>query len=279
MNILDGKKVAAEWKQQIKKEASQALRPPSLAVILVGNDAASHIYVKNKQKACEEVGFTSYPYYISETISENSLLELLDQLNNDKAIDGILVQLPLPAHIHSQRIIEAINPQKDVDGFHPYHIGCLAQKHPHLRPCTPFGIMKLLEYYQLKVKGLNAVIIGASNIVGRPMALELLMQQATVTICHSQTKNIEAPIRNADLLVFAAGHIDLIDIEWIKPDTIIIDVGIHRLSNGRIRGDIDFEKAKTKASYITPVPGGIGPMTIAALLHNTWLCYKTLHPK
>lgn len=270
--ILDGKKVADEWKIQIKAAALGLPRAPALAVIIVGEDPASHIYVKNKQKACEAVGFMSYPHYLASDISEQELLYLLHQLNNDETIDGILVQLPLPSQIQTQTIIEAINPNKDVDGFHPYHIGRLSQQHPTLRPCTPFGIIKLLEYYHIEVTGLNTVIIGASNIVGRPMALELLIKKATVTVCHSQTKNLQQHISNADLLIAAAGQMDIVQSEWLKPGVIIIDVGIHRLPNGSIRGDIDFEKAKNHASYITPVPGGIGPMTIAALLYNTLLC-------
>ena len=277
--ILDGRWVATQIQKSLQEKVThlleKGLRPPALAVILVGQDAASAIYVHNKRKACQAVGFTSYAHDLPSNISEAALLDLISHLNEDETIDGILVQLPLPLHIDTSKIIEAICPEKDVDGFHPYNLGRLAQKSPLLRPCTPYGIIQLLAWYQLNLEGLNAVVVGASNIVGRPMALELLMAGSTVTVCHDCTKNLEKHVTDADLLVVAAGKIDLIHPTWIKNGAIVIDVGIHRQANGKIRGDIDFEPAAKRAAWITPVPFGVGPMTISTLLHNTLLCMET----
>lgn len=276
--ILDGKMVAANLQntlqQKIASRLDAGIRPPALAVILVGQDPASIIYVNNKRKACLAIGLTSHAFDLPELTSESDLLTLLSQLNQDEAIDGILVQLPLPAHIDTQRIIEAIDPYKDVDGFHPYNLGRLVQKKPLLRPCTPYGIIQLLDWYHLTLAGLNAVVIGASNIVGRPMLLELLIAGSTVTICHRQTRDLEEQIINADLLVVAAGEKDLINPDWIKQNSIVVDVGMHRLPNGRLRGDLNFEAASQKAGWITPVPFGVGPMTIATLLSNTLRCME-----
>jgi methylenetetrahydrofolate dehydrogenase (NADP+) / methenyltetrahydrofolate cyclohydrolase len=272
-SLLDGKFVAGELKKKIitavTEHTSHGLRPPGLAVILLGDNPASMIYVNNKRKTCIDVGFHSYAYDLPQQTTERELLSLIDDLNNDSNVDGILVQLPLPPHINTTTIIERINPQKDVDGFHPYNLGRLAQGNPLLRPCTPYGIMQLLRHYQLDVQGKNAVIIGASNIVGRPMALELLLAKATVTICHSATQHIERHVRAAELLVIATGHYDVIKTDWLHDKQIIIDVGIHRNKEGIIHGDIDFKEATTKVKWITPVPGGIGPMTIVTLLQNT----------
>lgn len=276
--ILDGKMVAANLQnalqQKIASRLTEGFRPPALAVILVGQDPASVIYVNNKRKACQAIGLTSHAFDLPENTSENDLLTLIDSLNNDETIDGILVQLPLPTHIDTQLIIETINPCKDVDGFHPYNLGRLVQKKPLLRPCTPYGIIQLLDWYHLDLKGLNAVIIGASNIVGRPMLLELLMAGSTVTICHRQTRDLQKQIIDADLLVVAAGEMDLIHPDWIRQNSIVVDVGIHRLPNGRLRGDLNFEVVSQKAAWITPVPFGVGPMTITTLLSNTLSCME-----
>lgn len=276
--ILDGKMVAANLQnalqQKIASRKTKGLRAPALAVILVGQDPASVIYVNNKRKACQAIGLTSHAFDLPENTSENDLLTLIDSLNNDETIDGILVQLPLPTHIDTQLIIETINPCKDVDGFHPYNLGRLVQKKPLLRPCTPYGIIQLLDWYHLDLKGLNAVIIGASNIVGRPMLLELLMAGSTVTICHRQTRDLQKQIIDADLLVVAAGEMDLIHPDWIRQNSIVVDVGIHRLPNGRLRGDLNFEVVSQKAAWITPVPFGVGPMTITTLLSNTLSCME-----
>ncbi|MCA0403960.1 MAG: bifunctional methylenetetrahydrofolate dehydrogenase/methenyltetrahydrofolate cyclohydrolase FolD [Proteobacteria bacterium] len=277
-SILDGKKSASFVKDKIKQDVlnlkKAGFKTPGLAVILVGNDAASAIYVTNKRKACEEVGFYSKAFDLPATTNEETLLKLIDDLNQAPDIHGILVQLPLPAHIDTNKIIEAISPYKDVDGFHPYNLGRLAQKNPLLRPCTPLGIINLLNYYQIPLKGLNAVVVGASNIVGRPMALELLLTAATVTICHRFTENLDQFIKTADLIVVATGIQDVIKTEWLNKKQILIDVGMHRLADGKLRGDVDFHKAKDKVAWITPVPGGVGPMTIATLLENTLFAAK-----
>jgi len=272
-NILDGRMVAAQIKEALKEKIKllqdSGNRAPALAVILVGNDPASQIYVANKRKACIEAGFTSQAYDLPEDTSQETLAALIHKLNADPLIDGVLVQLPLPAHINSHTIIETIAPQKDIDGFHPYNLGRLAQRRPLLRPCTPYGIMKLLKYYDLHPKGKHAVVIGASNIVGRPMSLELLLAGATVTTCHRFTQNLEKHVSAAELLVVAVGKMDIVQPEWISPGTIVIDVGIHRLPDGKLRGDLNFEAVAKHASWLTPVPFGVGPMTIATLLSNT----------
>ena len=272
-SLIDGKYVANEIRKNIKRivttHTQKGLRPPGLAVILLGDDPASSIYVNNKRKACEEVGFISDAYDLPSTTSEEVLIALIDTLNATEKVDGILVQLPLPPHINTTSVIERISPKKDVDGFHPYNLGRLAQGAPLLRPCTPYGIIQLLNYYKLDLLGKYAVIVGASNIVGRPMALELLLAKATVTICHSQTQQIEHHIRSADIVIAAAGAHNAVKTSWLHAEQIIIDVGIHRGKDGAIHGDVDFKEAKSKVKWITPVPGGVGPMTICTLLQNT----------
>jgi methylenetetrahydrofolate dehydrogenase (NADP+) / methenyltetrahydrofolate cyclohydrolase len=273
-SLLDGKYVACVQLESLKLKVKAYLQdghqPPGLAVILLGDDPASHIYVKNKRKSCIAVGFNTYAYDLPDTTSESSLLELIDTLNTSVEVHGILVQLPLPSHINSRAVIERILPTKDVDGFHPYNLGRLAQGTPNLRPCTPYGIMQLLEYYELSVHGKEAVVIGASNIVGRPMALELLRAKATVTVCHRATQRLEEHVRLADIVIIAAGNQDILPVDWFHKNQIVIDVGIHRQADGTLRGDVDFNQVKDKVAWITPVPGGVGPMTISALLENTF---------
>jgi len=273
--ILDGKATAVELKQNIKQLVEQRLEKglirPGLAVILVGSNAASQVYVNSKRKSCEEVGFLSKAYDLPFTVSQSELLDLVDQLNNDPQIHGILVQLPLPNHISADTVIERISPYKDVDGFHPYNVGRLALKMPLLRSCTPKGIMTLLAKTNLPLAGLDAVVIGQSNIVGRPMALELLAERCTITVCHSKTKNLADKAKQADILVVAIGRPEYVSGEWIKEGAIVIDVGMNRLENGKLVGDVNFAEAAQKAAWITPVPGGVGPMTVATLLENTLL--------
>ena len=283
--IIDGKGIAIEIKQQLKERIEnrkqQGLRVPGLAVIKVGNDPASEVYVRNKRNSCEQVGINSVAHDLPAETSQETLLALIDELNDNPAIDGILVQLPVPEHINPETIIERISPDKDVDGFHPYNIGRLAQRVPVLRPCTPRGIMTLLEKtLALKgedIKGKNVCIVGASNIVGRPMGLELLLAGCTVTTCHRFTKDLQKHVRDADILVVAVGKPGIVASEWIKPGSIVIDVGINRLETGQLIGDVDFETAKEIAGYITPVPGGVGPMTVATLLQNTVDAADDLH--
>ncbi|MGB2009040.1 MAG: bifunctional methylenetetrahydrofolate dehydrogenase/methenyltetrahydrofolate cyclohydrolase FolD [Cycloclasticus pugetii] len=270
---IDGKKISAELRAAIKKQTdgriSRGLSKPGLAVILVGENPASEVYVRNKCKACEEVGFYSLSKTFPYGVTEEELLNLIDDLNNNSAINGILVQLPLPEHINEERIIEAIDPLKDVDGFHPYNIGRLALRMPVLRSCTPKGIMTLLKSTGLALEGKEAVVIGASNIVGRPVSLELLMARCTVTTCHSRTVDLEAHVKRADIIIAAVGIPSFVKGDWVKPGAVVIDVGINRLESGKLVGDVDYETASKKASWITPVPGGVGPMTIASLLENT----------
>jgi methylenetetrahydrofolate dehydrogenase (NADP+)/methenyltetrahydrofolate cyclohydrolase len=279
-SILNGKQVAAELIGKIKEETQQLIQQgralPGLAVVLVGDDPASTIYVNNKRKACLEVGFNSFAYNLPLHTSENELTALIDELNAANDVHGILVQLPLPAHINTAKIIERISPLKDIDGFHPYNLGRLAQGEPLLRPCTPYGIIQLLKNYHLNLVGLNAVVVGTSNIVGRPMALELLLEKATVTSCHRATKNLEHHIRSADLIIVAAGVLDVVKTHWLNSKQILVDVGIHRTKEGKIRGDIDYLIAQNRVQWITPVPGGVGPMTICTLLQNTLLSAKLL---
>jgi len=278
---IDGKAIAQSIRTQLKekvtarKEAEQ--RVPGLAVILVGADPASQVYVGSKRRACEEVGFLSRSYDLETTTSEADLLTLIDECNEDPAIDGILVQLPLPEHIEESKVIERIRPDKDVDGFHPYNVGRLAQRIPVLRSCTPMGIMTLIKTTGIDTYGLDAVIVGASNIVGRPMSLELLLAGCTTTTCHRFTRNLEQKVRQADLLVVAVGKPGFIPGEWIKPGAIVIDVGINRLEDGSLAGDVQFDAASKNASFITPVPGGVGPMTIASLLENTLYAAEQYH--
>ncbi|NRA82434.1 MAG: bifunctional methylenetetrahydrofolate dehydrogenase/methenyltetrahydrofolate cyclohydrolase FolD [Gammaproteobacteria bacterium] len=279
--IIDGKAVAKKVRNTVAievaalKEAGK--RIPGLAVILVGLDPASQVYVNNKRKACDEVGFISRSYDLPSDTCQTDLLALIDSLNQDNEIDGILVQLPLPDHIDSQLVLEQINPNKDVDGFHPYNIGRLAQRNPALRPCTPKGIMTLIASTGIATHGLDAVIVGASNIVGRPMTLELLLAGCTTTTCHRFTKNLEQKVRGADLLIVAVGKPGFIPGDWVKEGAIVIDVGINRLDDGRLVGDVSFDAAKEKAGWITPVPGGVGPMTVANLIENTLIAAKEYH--
>ncbi|EEF78436.1 bifunctional methylenetetrahydrofolate dehydrogenase/methenyltetrahydrofolate cyclohydrolase FolD [Methylophaga thiooxydans] len=279
--IIDGKAVAADLKQQLKLATDQRVaagkRRPGLAVVLIGSNPASQVYVGSKRRSCEEIGFKSEAYDLAETATQDELLALIDKLNKDNEIDGILVQLPLPDHIDSETVIEHIAPHKDVDGFHPYNIGRLAQRIPVLQPCTPKGIITLLRSTEVDLKGLEAVVVGASNIVGRPMALELLLAGCTTTVCHRWTNNLEDQVRRADLLVVAVGKPNFIPGDWIKPGAIVIDVGINRLDNGKLTGDVEFDVAKENASWITPVPGGVGPMTVATLLENTLFAAEHLH--
>ncbi|KTD34125.1 methenyltetrahydrofolate cyclohydrolase [Legionella moravica] len=274
-SLLDGRVLSSlrrnELKLRVQHHVQQGQRAPGLAVVLIGTDPASTIYVTNKRKACEEVGITSHSYDLPAETSQQELLQLITELNDSDLIDGILIQLPLPKHINETEIIEHIKPEKDVDGFHPYNLGRLAQRNPLLRPCTPLGIMNLLHHYQIEIKRKHAVVIGASNIVGRPMSLELLLAGATVTVCHKFTQNLHKLVQIADMVVVATGKMDVIDAEWLNESQILIDVGMHRLSDGSIRGDVDFNKAVNKVAWITPVPGGVGPMTIVSLLENTML--------
>jgi methylenetetrahydrofolate dehydrogenase (NADP+)/methenyltetrahydrofolate cyclohydrolase len=267
--LIDGKAFAEELRREVGRQAATRKRAPGLAVVLVGADPASQIYVRNKRQACEQVGFVSKAYDLPSDTPEAKLLGLIDELNADPAIDGILVQLPLPAHIHTELVIERIRPDKDVDGFHPYNIGRLAQRIPKLRPCTPFGIIKLLEHYGEKFYGRHAVVVGASNIVGRPMALELLLMGATTTVCHRFTEHTERYVAEADILVVAVGKPGFIKGSWVKPGATVVDVGINRMPDGSVKGDVEFEAARERAAFITPVPGGVGPMTVTMLLANT----------
>lgn len=272
-SILDGSACAATIRETIRRRVAlhqQTInRVPGLAVIILGENPASQIYVRGKRRACDEVGFHSRGFDLPETTSEAELLALIEKLNQDAEIDGILVQLPLPVSIDSAKILDHICPKKDVDGFHPLNLGKLAQRRPGLRPCTPHGVMTLLKAHGIEVTGLNATVVGASNIVGRPMALELLLGGATVTTCHRFTQNLESHVRRAELLVVAIGKTDIIKGEWITPGTIVIDVGMNRLANGKLVGDVPAATARENAAWITPVPGGVGPMTIAMLLENT----------
>lgn len=271
--ILDGKAIAADIRGQIKRRVDALLadgqRPPGLAVVLVGENQASQVYVRNKAKACAEVGVYSEVYTLPATTSQEALLAQVDELNADSRIDGILVQLPLPAQIDAEAVIERILPSKDVDGFHPENMGRLVLRIPGLRPCTPKGVMSLLARTGRPLQGLDAVVIGQSNIVGRPMALELLAARCTITVCHSRTKDLAAKVANADLLVAAVGRPGFVQGGWIKEGAIVIDVGINREMDGRLVGDVDFAACAERAAWITPVPGGVGPMTIASLLENT----------
>ncbi|ABM61396.1 bifunctional methylenetetrahydrofolate dehydrogenase/methenyltetrahydrofolate cyclohydrolase FolD [Halorhodospira halophila] len=271
--ILDGKAIAAKRRALVGEAVGQrierGLRRPGLAVILVGQNPASAVYVRNKRRACEEAGILSRAYDLDADVSEGELLERIDRLNADPEIDGILVQLPLPGHIDEQTVIERIDPVKDVDGFHPENMGRLALRLPGLRPCTPRGVMTLLHHTGIELEGRDAVVLGQSNIVGRPMTLELLNARCTVTVCHSRTRNVAERVRQADLVVASVGKPGLIQGDWIGEGAVVIDVGINRLDSGKLTGDVDFEAASQRASWITPVPGGVGPMTVATLLENT----------
>ncbi len=279
--LIDGKGIAAVLRKNIAtrvaQRTGQGQRPPGLAVILVGNSAASEIYVRNKRLACEEVGILSQAYDLPAETSEQDLLALIDRLNADEAIDGILVQLPLPEHIDAETVLERILPDKDVDGFHPYNVGRLALRIPQLRPCTPYGIMTLLKHTGEEFYGREAVVVGASNIVGRPMSLELLLAGCTVTTCHRFTRDLQSHVQRADILVVATGKPGLIPGGWVKSGATVIDVGINRREDGSITGDMDFTNARERAAWITPVPGGVGPMTVATLLENTLFAAENLH--
>lgn len=271
--LIDGKAIAANVRQRVAEKITARQqagnRAPGLAVVVVGEDPASHVYVSNKHRACEQAGILSFQHALPATTTQAALEELVDQLNADPTVDGILVQLPLPAHLDARPILERIRPDKDVDGFHPYNLGRLAQRLPSLRPCTPKGIMTMLAQSGIAVRGMDATIVGASNIVGRPMALELMLAGCTTTVCHRFTQDLAAHVSRADLVVVAVGKPGIVKGEWIKPGAVVIDVGINRQENGTLIGDVDFTAAAERASYITPVPGGVGPMTVATLLENT----------
>lgn len=279
--IIDGKKIAAQVRTEVaegvKSRTDKGLRPPGLAVVLVGEDHASQIYVGNKRKACDQAGIYSRSYDLPADTSQQALEALIDELNEDPAIDGILVQLPLPAPLDADPILVKIRPDKDVDGFHPFNIGRLVQRRPELRPCTPAGIITLLDSVGTPYKGQHAVIVGASNIVGRPMAMELLIKGATITVTHRFTNNLPKLVSEADIVIAAAGKPGLVKGEWIKPGATVIDVGINRTAEGKLIGDVEFAIAAERAAYITPVPGGVGPMTIATLLQNTLFAANELH--
>ena len=270
---IDGKTIASELRgalrQRITERQRAGHRAPGLAVVLVGEDPASKIYVRNKRMACNEVGIMSRDYDLPVTTGEAGILALIDQLNADPEIDGILVQLPLPPHISEIAVIERIDPIKDVDGFHPYTVGRLCQRIPVLRPATPYGVMTLLRHIGVPVKGQHAVVVGASNHVGRPLALELLLAGATITVCHRFTRDLKRHVGDADILAVAVGKAGLIPGDWIKPGAVVLDIGISRLADGKLAGDVVFDEARKRAGWITPVPGGVGPMTIAMLLENT----------
>jgi len=281
--IIDGKAIAQQLQKKLAKEIAAFInkshRAPTLAVILVGDHPPSQVYVHNKREACKKVGIVSETYDLPASTTQDELLNLIETLNNTNHVDGILLQLPLPTHIDSNAMLEAIHPDKDVDGFHPYNLGRLAQRRPLLRPCTPHGIITMLEHIKINFEGLECVIVGASNIVGRPMSLELLLVGCTVTVCHRFTTDLEHHVRRAQLLIVAVGKHGVIKSEWIKPGAIVIDVGMNRLANGALVGDLDFVSAKKIASWITPVPGGVGPMTVTSLLENTLYAADVLHDK
>jgi methylenetetrahydrofolate dehydrogenase (NADP+)/methenyltetrahydrofolate cyclohydrolase len=277
--IIDGKEIAKKLRSSISKQVAKLDRKPGLAVILVGDDPASAVYVRNKDNACKEVGFYSEKINKLADITQAALLAEVERLNKDDKIDGILVQLPLPSHLDANQVIEAINPNKDVDGFHSENVGKLMQNKPHLRPCTPKGVMTMLATIGADLVSKNCVVVGASNIVGRPMAMELLNARATVTICNSKTQDLSSKIKQADVVVVAVGKPKMIKGDWIKDGAIVIDVGINRLDDGSLSGDVDFDSAQDKAAWITPVPGGVGPMTIATLLENTLTAYTAREEK
>lgn len=277
--LLDGRElsahITAQLQQAVHARQLSHQAPPGLAVILVGQDPASEIYVERKRRACAATGIRSDLHRLPETVSASTLRDLIDRLNHQADVHGILLQVPLPAHLNADDLLECIAPHKDVDGFHPYNLGRLAQRRPTLRPCTPYGIIQLLEHYQLPCAGKHAVIVGASNIVGRPMALELLLKKATVTVCHRFTQDLATHVASADILIAACGNPNVIDATWIKPGAVVVDAGITRLKNGSIVGDINQQVAQQRAGHLTPVPGGVGPMTVATLLQNTLQAAET----
>lgn len=273
---IDGKQIAKEIKEKIKQEIENYEKKPGLAVILVGEDPASQVYVRNKEKACEKIGYYSEKIVLSKDTSEKDLLDLVEKLNNDEKIHGILVQLPLPSHMDADKVIATINPKKDVDGFHAINIGNLLIGKDTIVSCTPKGIIELIKSTGIEISGKEAVVVGRSNIVGKPVAVLLLQNNATVTICHSRTKNLKEHCQRADILVAAIGRPNFITEEMVKQGAVVIDVGINRLDDGKLAGDVDYESVKEKVSFITPVPGGVGPMTIAMLMQNTLECYKRI---
>ncbi len=276
--LIDGKAISASVREEIKKEVAAlkaaGKRVPGLGVILVGLDPASAIYVRHKREACIAAGMHSVVREMPETSSQDEVLAAVEQMNRDEAIDGILVQQPTPKQVSGKAVIDAIAVEKDDDGFNPQNLGLLAQRTPHLRPCTPYGVIKMLEHEGIDPAGMDAIVIGQSNIVGRPMALELLIKSATVTICHSKTKDLAGKVRGADLVVAGIGKPEFVKGDWIKPGAVVIDVGINRLPSGKVVGDVEFKGAAERAGYITPVPGGVGPMTIAMLMQNTLEAYR-----
>ena len=271
--LIDGKAIAREVKNEVRAAVdrlqAQGQRPPGLAVVMVGDNPASQVYVRNKRKACEDCGIRSVAIDLPQSTSEVELLARIDALNADPGIDGILVQLPLPEHIRQTEVVERIDPRKDVEGFHPYNIGRLVERNPLIRPCTPYGVIRMLEHIGVSVKGRHCVIVGASNIVGRPMSLELLLMGATTTVTHRFTEDLAHYVREAEILVAAAGKPGLIRGEWVRPGAVVVDVGINRREDGTLCGDVEFEAASRRAAWITPVPGGVGPMTVAMLMKNT----------
>ena len=271
--LIDGKAIAAKFKRDIREQVdlmvARGMRRPGLAVIMVGDNPASAVYVRNKRKACAESGIVSVAHDLPYSTTQQELIQLIESLNRDPSIDGILVQLPLPQHIEQSVIIEKIDPAKDVDGFHPFNVGRLALRVPLIRPCTPYGVTKLIDHVGLSPKGRHCVVIGASNIVGRPMALELLLMGGTVTVCHRFTGDLAPYVNSADILIVAVGRPGIVRGEWIKPGSVVIDVGMNRAADGKLCGDVDFDGAYERAGWITPVPGGVGPMTVAMLLKNT----------
>lgn len=277
MNIIDGKAVSAAVKDEVKEQVAALKKDggvPCLAVVLVGDDPASKVYVRNKKRACEYCGIKSLEYILDKTASEQQLLDLIDVLNKEPTVHGILVQLPLPPHINEQKIINAISEQKDVDAFHPANVGRLMTGNPDFLPCTPAGVMEMLKKYNIETAGKDCVIIGRSNIVGKPMAMLMLAANSTVTICHSKTKNLKEKCLSADILIAAIGKPKFVTADMVKDGAVVIDVGINRTEDGKLCGDVDFDEVSKKASYITPVPGGVGPMTIAMLMKNTLTAYK-----
>lgn len=281
--LIDGKALSAkllgETREGVQQRVERGLKPPGLAVVLVGADPASEVYVRNKRVACERVGMHSQAFDLPAEASQDELLALISRLNDDDKIHGILVQLPLPGHIDSATVIDHIDPAKDVDGFHPYNVGRLALRNPALRPCTPYGIIQLLNSIGETYLGRHAVVVGASNIVGRPMSLELLLAGATVTVCHRFTQNLKHYVNDAEILVVAVGKPGVVPGGWVKPGATVMDVGINRHADGRLEGDVGFTAARERAAWITPVPGGVGPMTVAMLLGNTLQAAGNVHDK
>jgi methylenetetrahydrofolate dehydrogenase (NADP+) / methenyltetrahydrofolate cyclohydrolase len=271
--IIDGKAIAQEVRNEVRRSVDgmvgRGLRRPGLAVLMVGDNPASRVYVRNKRRACEEVGIVSVAHDLPQSTSETELLARIDELNVDEAVDGILVQLPLPDHIRESSVVERIDPRKDADGFHPYNVGRLAERNPLIRPCTPYGVVRMLDHIGVSVKGQHCVVVGASNIVGRPMSLELLLMGATTTVTHRFTRDLESHVRMGEVLIVAAGKPGLIPGDWVREGAVVVDVGMNRREDGTLCGDVDFEGARRRAAWITPVPGGVGPMTVAMLMKNT----------